>query len=93
VDGVGTPTVTITSPTNGQHAGPATNLEANAGSPNGPIVQYRVMVDGMLMKVIPGAPSFQAWIVTPMGRHTITVKAEDVTQQWGTASVWIVRTY
>ena len=92
-DGVGTPTVTITAPTNGQHAGPATNLEANASSPNGPIVQYRVLVDGMLMKMVPGAPSFQAWIATAMGRHTITVKAEDAMQQWGTASVWIVRTY
>ena len=85
--------MTITSPTNGQHAGPATNLEANASSPNGAIIQYRVLVDGMLMKVVAGAPSFQAWIFTAMGQHTITVKAEDATQQWGTASVWIVRTY
>ncbi len=63
----GSPTVNITSPYDGQHAGPYTNLHANASSPNGAITQYQVFVDGHLVKTIAGAPSFQAWIGTPMG--------------------------
>jgi hypothetical protein len=89
----GSPTVNITSPYDGQHAGPYTNLNADASSPNGSITQYQIFVDGNLVKTLRGAPSFQAWIGTPMSRHTITVKAEDSSQQWGSASVWIVRTY
>ncbi len=90
---LGTPTVNITTPYDGQHAGPYTNLQANASSPNGPITQYQVFVDGHLVKTIAGAPSFQAWIGTAMGDHTITVKAEDSSQQWGSAQVWVDRTY
>ena len=87
------PYVTITAPYDGQHAGPATNLNAGASSPDGPIVLYQVYLDGALVKVVTGSPSFQAWIPTPMGDHTIVVKATDVGHQWSTASVWIDRTY
>ncbi len=93
VRGQGSPTVNITSPNNGQHAGPYTNLNANASSPNGAIAQYQVFVDGNLVRTITGAPSFQAWIGTPMGNHTIVVKAEDSARQWGNAQVWVDRTY
>ena len=89
----GSPTVVITTPYDGQHAGPSTNLNVQASSPNGAITQYYVYLDGMLVKGIVGAPSFQAWIPTLMGNHTIVVRAEDVRQQWGTTSVWIDRTY
>jgi hypothetical protein len=89
----GHPTVTIITPYNGQHAGPATNLNATASSPNGAIIQYQVYLDGLLVKLISGTGPFQAWISTPLGDHTILVKAEDSTQQWGSASVWIDRTY
>jgi hypothetical protein len=90
---VGTPSIDITAPYDGQHAGPATNLNAQASSPNGSITQYQVYLDGTLVKTIPGAPSFQAWISTSMGVHTIMVKAEDVDQQWASTSVWVDRTY
>ena len=87
------PLVQISSPYNGQHAGPATNLIAQATSQNGPITQYQVYVDGVMVRTIAGAPQFQAWIATSMGRHTIEVKAKDSSNQWGTASVWVLRTY
>jgi hypothetical protein len=87
------PYVTIPAPYNGQHAGPATNLNARASSPNGAIAQYQVYLDGNLVKTIAGAPSFQAWIATSMGDHTILVKAIDVAHQWSTATVWVDRTY
>ena len=90
---LGSPTVSITSPYDGQHAGPYTNLNANASSPNGSITQYQIYVDGSLVRTLSGSPSFQAWIGTPMGIHTITVKAEDSAQQWGSDDVWINRTY
>jgi hypothetical protein len=90
---IGTPTVDITAPYNGQHAGPATNLVVQASSPNGSIMEYQVYLDGALVRTIGGGPTFQAWISTSMGHHTILVKAEDVDQQWGSASVSIVRTY
>jgi hypothetical protein len=89
----GSPTVTITSPYNGQHAGPYTNLNANGFSPNGAITQYQVYLDGTWVRNLPGGPSCQAWIPTGMGNHTITVKAEDSSQQWGNANVWVDRTY
>jgi len=89
----GHPTVMILTPYNGQHAGPATNLNASASSPNGPITEYQVFLDGVLVKTINGTGPFQAWISTSLGDHTIVVKAEDRTQQWGSASVWIDRTY
>jgi hypothetical protein len=87
------PYVTIPTPYNGQHAGPSTNLNARASSPNGAIVQYQVYLDGVLVRTLPGGPSFQAWIATSMGDHTFLVKAMDVARQWSTASVWIDRTY
>jgi Bacterial Ig domain len=87
------PTVTITAPYNGEDAGPATNLNAGATSPNGQIAEYQVYLDGTLYRTLSGGPSFQLWVSTSMGMHTIEVKAEDVDQQWGTANVWIVRTY
>ncbi len=90
---IGTPTVDITTPYNDQHSGPATNLVVQASSPNGSIMEYQVYLDGALVKTIAGAPSFQAWISTSMGHHTILVKAEDVDQQWGSASVQVDRTY
>jgi len=89
----GQPTVTISSPYNGQHSGPLTKVTASASSPNGPITQYQVFVDGLLAKVINGTGPIQAWIPTPMGDHTILVKAEDSTQQWGSSSVWIDRIF
>ena len=89
----GPPVAVITTPYNGQHAGPATNLNAQASSPNGPIAQYLVYVDNALVKTVPGAPSFQAWIDTPLGIHRIVVKAEDNMQQWAVTNVWIDRTY
>ena len=89
----GQPTVTITTPYNGQHAGPATNLNAGATSPNGPIVKYQVYLDGTLNRTINGRGPFQAWVSTGMGRHTFAVKAEDSTGQWSSASIWDVRTY
>ncbi len=91
--GNGHPTITMITPYDGQHAGPATNLNASATSPNGAIAHYQVYLDGTLVRTLPGAPSFQAWISTSMGRHTFEVKAEDTTGQWGTASIWDVRTY
>ena len=87
------PTVRITSPYNGQHAGPYTNLKANASSQNGAITQYQVFVDGVWKMNLQGGPSFQAWVNTGMGNHTLTVKAEDSSQQWGNANVWVDRTY
>jgi hypothetical protein len=90
---LGHPAVTITSPHNRQSAGPDTNLNVQASSPNGAITQYQVYVDNVLVRTIAGAPSFQAWIPTAMGLQLLTVKAEDVDQQWGVASVWVVRTY
>jgi len=89
----GAPAVVITSPHNGQDAGPATNLNVQASSPNGPISEYMVYLDGMLVRTIPGAPSFQAWISTGMGVHFIAVRAVDNMGQWGAANVWIRRTY
>ncbi len=89
----GTPRVQITSPYNGQHAGPATNLIAQAMSPNGAIIEYQVYLDGNLVKTVAGGPSFQAWISTSIGIHTIVVKAEDCDHQWSNASVWVDRTY
>jgi len=89
----GHPTVTITTPYNGQHAGPATNLNAGASSPNGPIREFQVYLDGALVRTINGSGPFQAWISTSLGDHTILVRAEDSSQQWGNASVWIDRTY
>lgn len=89
----GHPRVTIITPYNGQHAGPSTNLNAVATSPNGPITQYQVYLDGTLVRTINGSGPFQAWIATSLGDHTILVKAEDSSQQWGSASVWIDRTY
>lgn len=89
----GPPSVRITAPYNGQPAGPSTNLIAQAMSQNGGITEYKVYLDGALVRTIPGAPSFQAWIPTSMGRHTIEVKAEDSSGQWGNASVWIRRMY
>ena len=87
------PTVTISTPYNGQDAGPATNLNVGATSPNGPIVKYQVYLDGTLVRTINSRGPFQAWISTSMGRHTYEVKAEDSTGQWGSGSVWDVRTY
>jgi hypothetical protein len=87
------PTVNITSPYDGQDAGPYTDLNANASSVNGAITQYQVFVDGNWVMTVAGAPSFQAWVGTTMGDHTITVEAEDALQQWGSAQVWIDRTY
>jgi hypothetical protein len=87
------PQVTITSPWNGQHAGPATNLTAAASSPNGAILQYQVYLDGTLVRTLGGGRSFQAWISTTMGVHHFVVKAEDAQQQWGSATVWDTRTY
>ena len=89
----GAPTVHISSPYNGQHIGPTAGLIANASSPNGAITQYQVFVDGVLVKTVAGAPSFQALIAIAMGNHTITVKAEDVAQQWGSAQVSVDRTF
>ncbi len=90
---LGTPAVTISTPYNGQHSGPATNLNAQASSPNGAIIWYHVYLDGNLVRTIPGPQAFQAWISTTMGVHTIMVKAEDYSYRWGTASVWVDRTY
>jgi hypothetical protein len=87
------PTVTITTPYNGQDAGPATNLQAQASSPNGRITEYQIYLDGTLVQTLQGAPSFQAWVSTSMGVHHFMVKAEDVTHQWGSAEVWDDRTY
>jgi len=92
-NGGGDPTVTITTPYDGQHAGPSTNLQAGASSPNGPIVKFQVYLDGTMVRTINGRGPFQAWISTSMGRHTFQVNAEDSTGRWGTASVWDVRTY
>ena len=89
----GAPTVNITSPYNGQLTGQYTNVMARASSPNGTITQYQVLLDGMLVKTSTGGPMFQALIATSMGNHTITVKAQDTAQQWGSAQVSINRTY
>jgi hypothetical protein len=89
----GQPAVRITTPYAGQQAGPATNLNVQASSPNGPISQYLVYLDGRLVRTIAGGSSFQAWISTTMGLHTIAVRAEDNMQQWGAANVWVIRTY
>ncbi len=87
------PTVNITTPYNGQDAGPSTNLQANASSPNGRITEYQIYVDGTLRYTLSGAPSFQKWVSTTMGVHHFIVKAEDVAGQWGSATVWDNRTY
>jgi hypothetical protein len=87
------PTVTINTPYNGQHAGPATNLQAQASSPNGKITQYQIYLDGTLVQTLKGASSFQAWVSTSMGVHHFQVKAEDVNNQWGSAQVTDDRTY
>lgn len=91
--GGATPVVAIATPYNGEDAGPATNLNAAATSRNGPITEFQVYLDGTLVRTINGSGPLQAWISTSMGDHTIVVKAEDSTQQWGTASVWVDRTY
>jgi hypothetical protein len=89
----GPPTAVISSPYNGQHAGPATNLTGTASSPNGAIISYQIYLDGHLLRTLGGGPSFQSWVSTTMGVHHFVVKAEDATQQWGTALVWDQRTY
>jgi len=86
-------TVTIATPYNGQSAGPATNLQAQASSPNGKITEYQIYLDGTLVRTLQGAPSFQWWVSTSMGVHHFQVKAEDVSHQWGSAEVWDDRTY
>ena len=83
----------ISTPSNGQHAGPATNLSGTATSPNGTIIAYQIYLDGRLVQTLGGGPSFQSWVSTTMGLHHFVVKAEDATQQWGTALVWDQRTY
>ncbi|MGA2369638.1 MAG: hypothetical protein ACLPPV_02585 [Candidatus Korobacteraceae bacterium] len=93
VGGQQIPTVTITSPYNGQDAGPATNLGGEASSPNGHIIEYQIYLDGTLVKTLGGGSSFQAWVSTTMGVHHFEVKAEDVDHQWGSAEVWDRRTY
>ncbi len=89
----GIPTVTISTPYSGQHAGPSTNLHAGASSPNGAIVRYEVYLDGTMVRMLRGGPSFQAWVSTSMGRHQFQVMAEDVSGVWGTGAIWDVRTY
>jgi hypothetical protein len=93
IGGQQVPTVTITAPYNGQDAGPATNLEARAASPNGRIIEYQIYLDGTLVQTLGGGSSFQAWVSTSMGVHHFIVKAEDVAHQWGSATVWDDRTY
>ena len=87
------PTVIVSTPYNGQHAGPATNLQAQASSRNGRIIQYQIYVDGTLVQTLQGAPSFQSWVSTRMGVHHFLVMAEDASHQWGSAEVWDDRTY
>ena len=89
----GQPTVTINTPYNGEHAGPATNLQAQASSPNGQIIEYQIYLDGTLVYTLHGGSSFQQWVSTSMGVHHFIVKAEDVDHQWGSATVWDDRTY
>jgi len=89
----GHPTVNITTPWDGQHAGPATNLNANATSPNGQISEFQIYLDGTLVRTIHNAQQFQSWVSTSMGVHNFEVKAEDAAGQWGSATVWDRRTY
>jgi len=88
-----TPSVTINTPYSGQHAGPATNLQAQAASRNGQIIQYQIYLDGTLVQTLQGAPSFQSWISTSMGVHHFMVMAEDASHNWGSAQVTDDRTY
>lgn len=90
---LGSPRVVFINPHTGQPTGPTITLWAQASSPNGPIAQYMVYLDGRLMQTIPGAPSFQTPISTGMGVHTIAIRAQDNLQQWGVANVWINRTH
>ncbi len=90
---LGMPTQLPTSPSVGQHAGPNTNLHANASSPNGVVKQSPVLADGSRAKMIAGAASSPRRIATPVERSTITSKAEDSAQRWSGADVGILRTY
>ena len=56
-------------------------------------IAYQIYLDGRLVQTLGGEPSSQSWVSTTMGLHHFVVKAEDATQQWGTALVWDQRTY
>jgi phosphatidylinositol-3-phosphatase len=88
------PVVAITSPYDYfPHAGPYTNVLANAHSGNGNITRWAVYVDGSLYAYANGAPTMQMWVPTPLGQHLIGVNAWDTSGAVGVATVHITRTY
>jgi acid phosphatase len=92
-NGVGV-TVSISSPYDYYSgAGPYTNLQATATSPNGPISAWAVYVDGVLYKKFGGSSSLQTWVPTPMGLHKIGVNAWDKKGAVGVSEVHVTRTY
>ena len=89
----GPPVAVISTPSNGQHAGPATNLEWHRTVRTAPSSLTRsTSMAGWSRRLAEDHRSSRGFRQT-MGLHHFVVKAEDATQQWGTALVWDQRTY